>query len=370
MTDKSDRQKIMVEQEQLLTEENDIFETSLNEPKKISWEEWKREKKTSDISLDLFNRPHWVGRFKGGNPFDFSGLELTGVSIFAAFAEGLTIKNAIFKDVVIEEGDFSRANFSGSTFINTRFNKTILSDACFDGAVFVNCNLNRVNLSDANFSVKEIRETVVYGISSWGLNVSEDSIQSKLIIEKTYGFYSDFLKNKRIPMMVDNIELAQFVYYLTDHKKMRDTINILNDKGVLLLGKFKHGGLERLYNLRQWFSDRNYMPMIFDFDRPDGMDFTETIVTMAGLSKLIVTDLSGDSVPHELHAILSTFTKPVIAYHDGNPYSMVRDLKRKNAYFQEISYDGTEQDLLNQLPDAVNNADKDNKEIILELANN
>jgi hypothetical protein len=49
-------------------------------------------------------------------------------------------------------------------------------------------------------------------------------------------------------MMVDDIELAQFVYYLNDHKKMRDPLNILNDNGVLLLGRFKDGGLERLYS--------------------------------------------------------------------------------------------------------------------------
>ena len=79
------------------------------------------------------------------------------------------------------------------------------------------------------------------------------------MIEKTYDLYSEIITNGKIPMMVDNIELAQFVYYLSRHKKMRDAINILNSKGVLLLGKFRDGGLDRLYKLRDWLKEKGYM---------------------------------------------------------------------------------------------------------------
>ena len=44
-------------------------------------------------------------------------------------------------------------------------------------------------------------------------------------------------------MILDDIELAEFVCYLNDRKKMRDTLNILNDKGILRLGRFKGGDL-------------------------------------------------------------------------------------------------------------------------------
>ena len=36
--------------------------------------------------------------------------------------------------------------------------------------------------------------------------------------------------------------------------------------------------------------------------RPAGRNYTETIMTLAGLSRFVVADLSGSSVPHELHA--------------------------------------------------------------------
>ena len=114
--------------------------------------------------------------------------------------------------------------------------------------------------------------------------------------------YSDLIQQGKVPMMVDDIELAQFIYYLSNHTKMRDTLNILNDRGVLLLGRFKDGGLERLDAMRECFQNKGCVAMIFDFERPDNLSLTETVVTMAGLSNFVVVDLSGPSVPAELQA--------------------------------------------------------------------
>ena len=133
------------------------------------WNAW-RERNPGQVH---FAKPNWYDcpgpggvQLKGRNRINFSGMNLSRVSIFAAFAEGLNLRDAVFEDAHFEEGDFSRANFSGATFHNTKFNKTILTGAIFDGATFVNCNLNRVNLVGASFHVKEITETVVYGIAA------------------------------------------------------------------------------------------------------------------------------------------------------------------------------------------------------------
>ena len=294
------------------------------------WNAWRK----NNLIPISFAKPFWYNcpgpggkQLKGINQLNFSQMNFFNISIYNAYAEGLDLRNSTFIDTHFEEGDFSRTNFSGATFHNTKFNKTILTGANFDGATFVNCNLNRVNLVEASFRVQEITETVVYGISAWDLQTSDDMKQSKLVIEKTYELYSDIIRQGKVPMMVDNIELAQFIHYLSNHKKMRDTLNILNDKGVLLLGQFRNGGLERLYSIREWFHQKGYMAMIFDFTRPDYLSLTDTIVTMAGLSKFIVADLSGPSVPAELNTILSQIKKPVLAF--GNPYSLFPDLADK-----------------------------------------
>src|SRR5215471_18240933 len=309
---------------------------------------WNRWRKRIPAGLK-FNRPHWYycpGRggkqVKGRNRVDFSGMNLSGASIYKAFAEGLNLRKAVFENTFFEEGDFSRADFSGATFRNTRFNKTILTDAKFDGATFVNCNLNRVNLVNASFRVKEITETVVYGIAAWDLKTSDETKQSKLVIERTYDFYSDIIQQGKVPMMVDDIELAQLVYYLSN-QKMRDALNILNDRGVLLLGQFKDGGLERLNSMRERLQRKSYMAMIFDFARPDNLSLTETVVTMAGLSKFIVADLSGSSVPAELQSILSQIKKPILAV--GDAYSLFPDVADQTRVVTIESDDGLEDKL-------------------------
>ena len=334
------------------------------------WNKWQQENKSSLH----FARPYWYDsrnamgmQVKGGNKVNFSGIHLTNASIHAAFAEGLNISNAQITGCHFEEGDFSRANFSGTTFIDTKFNKTILTDANFFGATFINCNLNRVNLVNANFCLKEIRETIVYGISAWDMETSPDMKQSRLVIEKSYELYSDIIASGRIPMMVDDIEIAQFVHYLSKHKNMRNLLNGLNSKGVLLLGQFKDGGLERLYKLIDWLKVKNYMPMLFDFDRPGSLDYTETVLTMAGLSKFIIADLSGGSVPQELHATLTNFQKPVIVYSQKEPYSMFKDLKRKNPHAFDFVYED-ENDFYDKLEPLLKKAEDGHAQIIHELA--
>lgn len=161
------------------------------------WNAW-REQNPGPVH---FAQPQWYDspgpggpQVKGRNRINFSGMNLSGVSISHAFAEGLNLRDSVFYDANFEEGDFSRADFSGATFHSTKFNKTVLTGANFDGATFTNCNLNRVNLVGASFRVKEITETVVYGIAALDLQTSDEMKQSKLVIEKTYEFYSNLIQ--------------------------------------------------------------------------------------------------------------------------------------------------------------------------------
>ena len=43
------------------------------------------------------------------------------------------------------------------------------------------------------------------------------------------------------------------------------------------LGRFRDGGHEALHAAAATLRDMNYLPIIFDFDRPDDRDYTETV---------------------------------------------------------------------------------------------
>jgi hypothetical protein len=45
---------------------------------------------------------------------------------------------------------------------------------------------------------------------------------------------------------VDNIEVAQFVYLLLHNEKIRDVIDTIGKKAVLLLGRFTEGRMQIL----------------------------------------------------------------------------------------------------------------------------
>jgi hypothetical protein len=72
--------------------------------------------------------------------------------------------------------------------------------------------------------------------------------------------------------------------------------------------------------------------MMFDFERPTQRDFTETIKTLAGLSRFIIADITNPKAsPLELQAIMPDYMIPFvpIIQEDEEPFAMFRDLKQK-----------------------------------------
>jgi hypothetical protein len=96
----------------------------------------------------------------------------------------------------------------------------------------------------------------IYGVSTWDLKL-EGAIQRNLVITP----------ENEPTVTVDNIEVAQFVYLLLHNEKIRDVIDTIGKKGVLLLGRFTEGRIEILERLREELRDRGYLPIIFNFDQ-------------------------------------------------------------------------------------------------------
>ena len=80
---------------------------------------------------------------------------------------------------------------------------------------------------------------------------------------------------------VDNLEVAQFIYLLLNNEKIRDVINTIGKKGVLILGRFTRERKAVLNAVREELRRLDYVPMLFDFEKPTDKDFTETIMTLA-----------------------------------------------------------------------------------------
>jgi hypothetical protein len=131
---------------------------------------------------------------------------------------------------------------------------------------------------------------------------------------------------------VDNIEVAQFIYLLLHNQKVRDVIDTIGKKAVLILGRFTPERKAVLDALRDELRKRDYLPILFDFDKPASKDLTGTVQTLANMARFVFADLTDpSSVPHELAMVVPGTVVPVQpVLLEGQPeYAMFVDLKRR-----------------------------------------
>ena len=70
---------------------------------------------------------------------------------------------------------------------------------------------------------------------------------------------------------------------------------------VLILGRFTPERKAVLDALREEFRRRDYLPILFDFDKPASKDLTGTVLTLAHMARFIIADLTDPSCsPYEV----------------------------------------------------------------------
>jgi hypothetical protein len=142
---------------------------------------------------------------------------------------------------------------------------------------------------------------------------------------------------------VDNIEVAPFIYLLLHNEKIRDVIDTIGKKGVLLLGHFTEGRIEILDRLRKELRNRGYLPIIFNFDKPETKNFTETVRLLAGLSHFVIADVTNPkSAPLELQATVPEVMVPFrpIIQEGEKPFAMLEGLwiQHREWVFEPLYY--------------------------------
>lgn len=134
---------------------------------------------------------------------------------------------------------------------------------------------------------------------------------------------------------------------ILNNEEIRDVINTLTSKSVLILGRFAIPERKAILDaLRDKLREYNLLPIVFDFDRPTDKDFTETIKTLAGLCYFVIADITNPkSSPLELQATVPDYQVPFvpIIQEGEEPFSMMANLQTKyNWVLDTISYDSLE----------------------------
>lgn len=309
---------------------------------RTAWDQWRREH--PEIQPDLSDADlsgtdlrgvdlHRAGLI-GANLREarLSGADLHRANLIGARLSGVDLSRAALIGAMLGLADLSgadltRAMLSGADLTRANLSKAVLSGANLTGANLTRSNLSRAVLSGANLTTATLVDTnlagatltgcTIYGTSVWNVQL-EGARQGNLMIAP-YG---------EAAITVDDLEVAQFVYLLLNHKKLRNVLKAVTERGVLLLGRFGGGGLEVLQAVAARLREEKYLPIIFDFNRSSDRTYTETIKTLVGLSRFVIADLSGPSVPQELYATVPHFKIPFVPIlEEGRtPFAMAGDV--------------------------------------------
>ncbi len=189
-------------------------------------------------------------------------------------------------DANLSKVDLRGANLRGADLTETNLREADLTGAQLCYAHLVGTKLENANLSSCH----------IYGISAWNLEL-EGAIQSDLIITP----------DNETNITVDNLEVAQFIYLLLNNEKIRDVIETIATKVVLILGRFTSERKGILNAIREELRKHDYLPVVFDFETPACRDTQETITTLARLARFVIADITDPrSIPQELVSIVES----------------------------------------------------------------
>lgn len=228
------------------------------------------------------------------------------------------LSGAHLLNAILQKADLSGTNLSGAFLRGAHLYGANLSDADLRHAILVGATLSAANLTGADLRESNLAQcsmnertivqgakftgSKVYGMAAWGLR-GEPAEQANLIIT---------LDDEQL-ITVDDLEVAQFVYMLLDHKKLGDVITTVGEKAVLILGRFTKERKAILDAIADRLRELQYLPIIFDFKKIPGQDYTHTIKVLAGLSRFVIADITQPkSIPQESQAIIPDFKIPFV----------------------------------------------------------
>jgi uncharacterized protein YjbI with pentapeptide repeats len=250
---------------------------------------------------------------------DLSGADLTEASLSYADLGMAKVRRATLKDANCMNCNLAAADFLGTDLTGANLNYAQLFDTNLSGATLVDTSLMATLLIRTNLRGATLSGCRVHGAAVWKIETDVHTTQTNLIITD--------LNDPTIT--TDNLELAQLIHLLTNTAAIRDIIDSMTGRAVLLLGRFTEERMEVLSAIADHLRQLGDLPILFNFDKPVDRSVTETVRILAGLSKFIIADLTDPkSSPYESHLTVPDMAIPFvpIIQQGQAEFSMFEDL--------------------------------------------
>ena len=177
------------------------------------WNEWRAQHK--NIEPDL-------------RKVDLRGADLRKVDLSEAHLREANFSQANLNQANLSEARLYKADLSKAILTHVNLSRANLTNANLREADLSGANLDRAILVKTNLTEATLTGCYIYGISAW--NVQLDGAEQKNLV---------ITPEEEPTITVDNLEVAQFIYLLLNNPKIRDVINTIGQRGVLIIGRFQ-----------------------------------------------------------------------------------------------------------------------------------
>ena len=263
---------------------------------------------------------------------DLRGAVLDGAHLTGAVMTGARIRNAKLRGADLTAATLRWADLTGADLTGAVLRQANLNQVTARRAILRHADLGYATLVGGNLSGADLSGAYVYGTASWDVDL-RGTIQHHLVITRP----------SEPEVSVDDLKVAQFLHLIMTNANLRDVIDTVTTKVVLILGRFTPERKKVLDAVYSALRRRDFIPVLFDFERPHSRDFTETVTTLARLSRFIVADLTEPaSLPKELEAIIPTIAVPVLPLLQigHEPYAMFSDYWKYSWVLKIARYSG------------------------------
>jgi hypothetical protein len=221
--------------------------------------------------------------------------DLSRALLIEAELRGINLANANLERANLRMSTLSRANLTRANLRGADLRAASLRRAKLEYADLTQAILRFTSLAEARVEGARFTGCEIYGTSAWALHGTPQD-QSNLVIRAS---------RQDPAVMVDDLEIAQLVYLLLHNDKIRNVIDTVGKRAVLILGRFTVERKAVRDAVRELLRRHGYVAILFDFVPSRARDLTETIVALAHMSRFIIADLTDPrSVPQELTAII------------------------------------------------------------------
>ena len=337
------------------------------------WSRWRRHTGGSHVDDDSPVRLPSLDQvsLKGA---DLAGVDLSRLSLAKADLSMANLARANLSGSNFDDATLFRSNLKGADLTRahchrTNFNAARLAGARLDGAYLWRCamvgadltkatlvgaelyqarlvharmngvDLRRALLEHAALSKARLRGAKldgcrVYGASAWDLDLAGASQKDLVITPKG-----------ETPILVDNLKVAQFIYLLSHNPEIRDVIDTITSKVVLILGRFTESRKPVLDALREALREAGYSPVMFDFEKSPGRSYRETVALLAKMARFVVIDFTTPKVAlQEVELIVpqlsSVPVQPLLQAQAKPPTTIAADYGSYSNFLSPIRYRG------------------------------